>query len=214
MKSVIVTVICLAFAGFSQLDAAAMTFENIKALYEKNGHRLTMKMPDGKQYDFGAIFKLPEEQQRTAWDAWMKKTNTSFDHLRRSSKAQIQSEVERWKLKTSPQQQKDIHQALQPSVKKYHKACLQGNELACMQLGGNYYRGVMLKHDFKKARKYFYKACTIRGNSGMGCYYLSQIYYAGYGVKRNRKEAKRYAAHACKLGYKEACSVIKQHFPD
>ncbi len=214
MKNVIVTIIFLAFAVFSQLEAGAMTFESTKALYEKNGHHLKMRMPDGKQYDFGAIFKLPQEQQRTAWNAWMKKMNTSLDHLRRSSKSKMQKEVKRWKGKTAVQHKREIDRALAPSVKRSHQACFQGNELSCMQLGGNYYRGVMLKRDFTKARRYFHKACTIKGNSGMGCYYLSQIYYAGYGVKKNRKEAQRYAARACKLGYKEACRVMKQYFPD
>ncbi len=202
-------------AQAKQQHDRGLTFEKAKALYEQNGHKLRMRMPNGTMYNMGAIFALPKAKQRDAWNAWLTKSKQqAIETIPQGLSTIIAQWREAHPSKKWLYQKKDkaISPILETTLQRYHKQCLRDDEVACLRLGWNYHEGFTLKRDFKKAKTYFDKACKIKDNSGIGCYYLSEMYHMGYGGRRDPKKAKKYMVRACRLGYTKACHTPKRYF--
>ncbi|WQS14992.1 sel1 repeat family protein [Helicobacter pylori] len=64
------------------------------------------------------------------------------------------------------------------------------------------------KQDFSKTKEYFEKACGL--NNGRGCNGLGILYRDGQGAEKNLTKASQYVSKACKLGFQEACEMLKE----
>lgn len=84
--------------------------------------------------------------------------------------------------------------------------CNRGNGKACYKLGLAFHKGRGVKQNYKKAGKYFYKACKV--NFPDGCYSVGLLYMKGNGVVENCEKADDYFNKACKTGHKKACSLM------
>ena len=93
-------------------------------------------------------------------------------------------------------------------VKEYaKKACNYGIADGCMELGGIYSKGDIVKYDPQKAVELYIKACEMKkGLNFLGCYNAGVQYYN----LNHLPEAKKYFGLACDKGYKEGCKMYKK----
>lgn len=99
--------------------------------------------------------------------------------------------------------EKDYNKA----AKLYTKACDNGYDMACANLGLMYYDGQGVKQDFKKASELSKKTCDK--NNAVACVNLGVQYTQGRGVKQDYKKAKELFGKGCDLGYQMGCNAYK-----
>lgn len=92
------------------------------------------------------------------------------------------------------------------SISYYKRACDNGGLDGCYGLGVKYFRGEVVKQDFKQSFALFKKVCD--GGKVEGCNNLAVMYNNANGVKKNIKLARQLFKKACDSGYKPSCANL------
>lgn len=92
------------------------------------------------------------------------------------------------------------------SIKYYKQSCDNGGLDGCYGLGVKYFRGEVVKQDFKQSFALFQKVCD--GGKVEGCNNLAVMYNNANGVKKNIKLARQLFKKACDSGYKPSCENL------
>lgn len=191
-------------------------FKQLKSEYA-SGEVKILVMPYGKEIKLKSIFELPEHQQKKAWDKLLSKSwKETGEGMKKESKI-LAAGIKSLKTGKVPQKHSDyirsreeieelLSQKVKNDMRDYEEACNKGNIFLCLQAGGNYYRGIYVKKNYKKARQYFSKACKLK--SGKGCGYLGQIYFMGRGVRENHQKAMKIFDKACIFKAYDACIIL------
>lgn len=92
------------------------------------------------------------------------------------------------------------------SISYYKRSCDNGGLDGCYGLGVKYFRGEVVKQDFKQSFALFKKVCD--GGKVEGCNNLAVMYNNANGVKKNIKLARQLFKKACDSGYKPSCANL------
>ncbi len=92
------------------------------------------------------------------------------------------------------------------SINYYKRSCDNGGLDGCYGLGVKYFRGEVVKQDFKQSFALFKKVCD--GGKVEGCNNLAVMYNNANGVKKNIKLARQLFKKACDSGYKPSCANL------
>lgn len=93
-----------------------------------------------------------------------------------------------------------------PSVSSMKGKCRKGDYRSCYKYGLRFYLGKKVKKDYKKAGRFFYKAC--QGEYMRACYALGIMYKNGKGTEKNCENADKYFETACDGGHQKACNKM------
>lgn len=103
---------------------------------------------------------------------------------------------------------KDYSKAIQnKGVKLLNTACDNNIARGCANLGNIYYKGTVYKKNYKKAKKYYDKACVLHDNAA--CFNLGVIYQQGTGVKKDNVTALKYYKRACQHNFDKGCEMYE-----
>lgn len=86
------------------------------------------------------------------------------------------------------------------------KACLDGSQAQCVNLGFAYQRGAGVERDPRRAAHLQRAACDA--GEAMGCHNLGFAYDNGEGVEQDREKAVALYARACELGAMPGCTGV------
>ena len=90
----------------------------------------------------------------------------------------------------------------------YEKAALQGERIACNNLGYLYEKGFGCQRDPVKAAEWYEKASEM--GLPLASYHLAVLYETGQGVKRDRKRAAALYQKAADGGVAPAAEALKR----
>lgn len=96
--------------------------------------------------------------------------------------------------------------ARRPSSSSMKGKCRKGDNEACYKYGLRYYLGKKVRKDYKKAGRFFYRAC--QGDYVRACYALGVMYKNGKGTEKNCANADKYFELACDSGHQKACDKM------
>jgi hypothetical protein len=86
------------------------------------------------------------------------------------------------------------------------KACLDGSQSSCVNLGFAYQRGQGVERDLRRAAHLQRAACDA--GEGMGCHNLGVAYDNGEGVEQDHEKAVALYTRACELGAISGCTGV------
>lgn len=89
------------------------------------------------------------------------------------------------------------------ALKYLKKACTNGENAGCYNLGVMYTNGVGVRQNISKAKYYSQKACD--GGNSKGCYNVG----SAYANQNNWYSAKKYFKKACDGGVSKGCKNYK-----
>jgi len=93
-----------------------------------------------------------------------------------------------------------------PSSSSMKGKCRKGDYQSCYKYGLRFYLGKKVSKDYKKAGRFFVKACD--GGYMRSCYAVGIMFKNGKGTVKNCTNADKYFEKACDNGHEKACSKM------
>jgi TPR repeat protein len=93
-----------------------------------------------------------------------------------------------------------------PSANSMKGKCRKGDYQSCYKYGLRFYLGKKVSKDYKKAGRFFVKAC--KGDYIRACYALGVMFKNGKGTSKDCKNADKYFEKACDNGHEKACTKM------